>query len=88
MVGKIDIEVVSIAEQPLVMVQDSKHALKTYQNNLSSGTRALILGNYLALFRYLAEMVKSGGPAFPCDVFKADRQDDNAATRIFSSESL
>ena len=84
----IDVEITVIRGQPLVMVQDSKHALKTYQNNLSSGARALVLSNYTALFRHLGDMVNRGGPAYPRDVFKSDRQDDNAALRIFSSDSV
>jgi len=35
---------------PVVMVQDSKHALKTFRNNLFSGARALVLGNHITMY--------------------------------------
>lgn len=35
--------------QAICMVQDSKHALKTLRNNLFSGARLLVLGNYPAM---------------------------------------
>ena len=58
--GQADIKVtiVIIMGQALVMVQDSKHALKTYWNNLSSGAQALTMGNFIVAFHYLLEMVK------------------------------
>lgn len=36
--------------QPLSHMQDSKHGLKTYRNNLFSGARLLTLGNYTAVY--------------------------------------
>jgi hypothetical protein len=36
--------------QPVSLLQDSKHALKTLQNNLFSGARLLTLGNYTMLY--------------------------------------
>ena len=84
----VSLDITVIHGQPLVMVQDSKHALKTYRNNLSSGARALVAGNQLMLFRHIADMVNQGGPVYPRDVFNSDRQDDNAATRFFSSDSV
>ena len=65
----IAIETVVIHNQPLVMVQDSKHTFKTFRNNLSSGARLLVLGNYIAMFHHLAEMVDCGGPSYPRDVY-------------------
>ena len=40
------------ANSPVVMIQDSKHALKTMRNNLFSGARALVLGSHLAMYSY------------------------------------
>ena len=78
-------------ESPLVMVQDSKHALKTMRNNLPSGARALVLGNHLAMYSYARDLAfteTSGHPLYHRDVEKMDRQDDNAATRLFSAATL
>lgn len=38
---------------PVCMVQDSKHALKTFRNNLFSGARLLVLGNYVAMYSHI-----------------------------------
>ena len=76
---------------PIVMIQDSKHAAKTMRNNLFSGARALVLGNHLAMYSYVRDMAFSplpGCPLYHRDVEKLDRQDDNAATRLFSAASL
>jgi len=74
-------------DSPVVMIQDSKHALKTMRNNLFSGARALILGSHLAMYSYawdLAFTEIGGHPLYHCDVQKMDRQsDDNAATLDF-----
>ncbi|KAI0671454.1 hypothetical protein C8Q78DRAFT_1153176 [Trametes maxima] len=74
---------------PIVMVQDSKHALKTFRNNLFSGARLLVLGNDVAMYgfaRLLAFLEDS--PLYERDIEKIDRQDDNAATRLFSATAL
>ncbi|KAJ3002796.1 hypothetical protein NUW54_g5652 [Trametes sanguinea] len=84
--------VLTIAEihgRPLVMIQDSKHAAKTFRNNLFSGARALVLGNFLAVYHYARDIAFHAlGPLFHRDVEKLDRQDDNAATRLFASATL
>ncbi|OCH92999.1 hypothetical protein OBBRIDRAFT_863358 [Obba rivulosa] len=75
--------------QPVVMVQDSKHALKTFRNNLFSGARALPMGDYLPTYRRIREVAfAEGSPLYHRDVEKLDRQDDNAATRLFSAATL
>lgn len=75
--------------QPMCMIQDSKHALKTFRNNLFSGARLLTLGNYTAMYRHIRELAeKDGSPLYRRDVEKLDRQDDNAASRLFSSHTL
>ncbi|KAI0664773.1 hypothetical protein C8Q70DRAFT_904467 [Cubamyces menziesii] len=83
------VEIAVYNGQPIVMIQDSKHALKTFRNNLFSGARLLILGNDVAMYgwaRLLAFLEDS--PLFNRDIEKLDRQDDNAATRLFSATTL
>ncbi|KAJ6620818.1 hypothetical protein B0H10DRAFT_2432733 [Mycena sp. CBHHK59/15] len=73
----------------ICMIQDSKHALKTFRNNLFSGARLLALGSYTAIYSRIREMAfADGAPLFHRDVEKLDRQDDNAATRLFSADTL
>lgn len=76
---------------PVVMIQDSKHALKTMRNNLFSGARALVLGGHLAMYSYARDLAFTeigGHPLYHRDVQKMDRQDDNAAMRLFSAATL
>ena len=75
---------------PVAMVQDSKHALKTFRNNLFSGARALVLGNHVAMYSQVRSIAFSipPGPIYRRDVEKMDRQGDNAATRLFTAETL
>ncbi|PSS18269.1 hypothetical protein PHLCEN_2v3207 [Hermanssonia centrifuga] len=83
------IKVARVNGQLLVMIQDSKHAAKTYRNNLFSGARALVLGNHIAIYSYIRDLAfEKAGPLFHCDVEKLNRQDDNAATRLFSASTL
>ncbi|TBU21591.1 hypothetical protein BD311DRAFT_743520 [Dichomitus squalens] len=75
--------------QPVVVVQDSKHAAKTIRNNAYTGTKVLVLRNHCVLYEdihHLAFLADS--PLYHHDVEKVDRQDDNAATRLFSSGQL
>jgi hypothetical protein len=75
--------------QAICMVQDSKHALKTLRNNLFSGTRLLVLGNYTAMYLHILHVAQGNGtPLYSRDVTKVDRQDDNAAVRLFSADVL
>lgn len=75
--------------QAICIVQDSKHALKTLRNNLFSGARFLVFGNFVAMYRHiLAVALGDGTPLHMRDVTKVDRQDDNAAVRLFSSATL
>ena len=70
-------------------MQDSKHGSKTYQNNLFSGARLLTLGNYTAIYAHICAIAfEDHTPLYHCDVEKLDRQDDNAAARLFSSNVL
>ena len=83
------ITVIKIRGQPLSIIQDSKHALKTYRNNLYSGARCLVMGNYVALYEQVLHLSRGEGtPLYQRDVNRVDRQDDNAATRLFSAGVL
>lgn len=75
--------------RPTVFVQDSKHSLKTFRNNLFSGARLLVLGDSVAFYAMVREMgFDSNSPIYHRDVEKLDRQDDCAAARLFSASSL
>lgn len=72
--------------QPISMVQDSSHGLKTDCNNLFSGARLLTFGNHVALYCRVHEgAFEEGSPLYHRDVKKLDRQDDNAATQLHSA---
>lgn len=76
-------------DQPIAMVQDAKHALKTGRNQLLSGAHLPVLGNYPLFYTQVRHLAASEtGPLYNRDVEKLDRQDDNAATRLFCSETL
>lgn len=73
----------------ICIIQDSKHALKTMRNNLFSGARLLTFGNFISIYRHIADIAQGAGtPLFSRDVKKVDRQDDNAAVRLFSADVL
>ncbi|KAF4621775.1 hypothetical protein D9613_012143 [Agrocybe pediades] len=73
----------------ICMLQDAKHALKTMRNNLFSGARFLVFGNHTMTYENILRIVEgAGSPLFKRDVNKLDRQDDNAAARLFSAEVL
>ena len=75
--------------QPVVMVQDSKHAAKTARNNATTGAKLLTLGNYVAMYSQIRRAAfADDGPLYRRDVEKVDRQDDNAACRLLSSATL
>lgn len=68
---------------PLITIQDSKHSLKTFHNNLFTGARLLVLGNYTARYDTMHNIAfMEASPLYHQDVEKLDRQDDHAATRL------
>ncbi|TFK59586.1 hypothetical protein BDN72DRAFT_944352 [Pluteus cervinus] len=78
-----------IEGQGVAMVQDSKHGLKTSRNNLVSGTHTITLGNFVANYDQLFDLANhTKTPLFSRDVRKVDKQDDNAATRVFCADLL
>lgn len=83
------ITIVRYRGQAMCMIQDSKHALKTFRNNLFSGARLLTFGNFTAIYNRIREIaLEDDTPLYKRDVDKLDRQDDNAASRLFSSHVL
>jgi len=71
------------------MVQDSKHAAKTARNNVTTGAKLLVLGNYIAMYSQVRKpALARNGPLYKRDVEKVDRQDDNAACRLLSCATL
>ncbi|KAH9835199.1 uncharacterized protein C8Q71DRAFT_858853 [Rhodofomes roseus] len=78
-----------IAGQPVVMIQDSKHGAKTFRNNAYSGARFLTLGNVYFLYRHIRQAARGkDSPLYERDVERLDRQDDNAAARLYSAQFL
>lgn len=74
---------------PIVVLQDSKHGLKTVRNNLFSGARFLVIGNYPAYYEQIRVLAHDPrGPLYIRDVDNADKQDDRAAVRLTSAASL
>ncbi|KAH7876772.1 uncharacterized protein C8R40DRAFT_1236404 [Lentinula edodes] len=47
--------------QPVAMIQDSKHALKTFRNNLYSGARLLVLGNHSLFYAQIHKLAHDPG---------------------------
>lgn len=76
-------------DQPIATIQDPKHLLKTFRNNLYSGARMLTFPTDIATYSQVRRIsVAADSPIYIRDVEKADRQDDNAATRLFSGATL
>jgi hypothetical protein len=71
----------------IAIMQDSKHGLKTFRNNLLSGSRFPVFGNGMTTYQHIRQIAfEEGSPIYHRDVdSKLDRQDDNAAARLFSS---
>ncbi|KAI1783947.1 hypothetical protein LXA43DRAFT_902571 [Ganoderma leucocontextum] len=86
---RLDIPCFGPSKQPIIPLQDANHGQKTYRNNLFSGCTLLTLGNEVAMYKHIRDMAFSDdGPLYRRDVEKVDRQDDNAATRLFSADAL
>ena len=50
------ITIVRYRGQAMCMIQDSKHALKTFRNNIFSGARLLTFGNFTAIYNRIREI--------------------------------
>lgn len=72
-----------------VTIQDACHGRKTGRNNIFTGVRGLILGNFVVYYEQLhAIAMQDNTPLYERDVIRSDRQDDNAASRTFSAATL
>ena len=75
--------------QPIATLQDPKHLLKTFRNNLYSGAQLLTLPNHVLHYSQVRDIAMTeDSPIYRRDVEKVDRQDDNAATRLFSGDTI
>lgn len=85
----IRLEIPLIHGQPSIIVQDSKHALKTARNQMLTGARILVLGNYTIHFALLQDAAQNPtSPLQSRDIVNVDKQHDGAAARVLSAESL
>jgi len=85
----INVVIPVIKGQPVAIIQDSKHVLKTFHNNLFSGAQLLVLGNHIAVYEHIHQLAyENNSPLYVRDVERLDRQDDNAATRLFAADTL
>ncbi|KAJ7022802.1 hypothetical protein C8F04DRAFT_1272209 [Mycena alexandri] len=76
-------------KHPIVIIQDSKHGLKTARNQIMTGARMLIVGCFImcySMLRQLADHIL--GPLFWHDISNAKKQDDRATARLFSAVTL
>ncbi|KAJ6554369.1 hypothetical protein B0H19DRAFT_1071772 [Mycena capillaripes] len=74
---------------PTIIIQDSKHALKTAHNQIMTGARVLVLAFFVIIYTFIWELAKNiASPLYVRDVEKQDKQDDLAAARLFSGNTL
>ncbi|PBK83677.1 hypothetical protein ARMGADRAFT_944673 [Armillaria gallica] len=70
-------------------IQDSKHSLKRFWNNIFTGAQVITLGNFLVYYKQIHDIaVDKSGPLYEHNVIKYDKQDNNATSHLFSSELL
>ncbi|KAG8764094.1 hypothetical protein FRC11_005504 [Ceratobasidium sp. 423] len=75
--------------RPCVVVQDDKHGLKTFRNNMYSGARLLVLGSETVMYSQVYEMVEDPTSTIHRrDVEHMDRQDDGSAEGLFNELTL
>ncbi|KAJ7211695.1 hypothetical protein GGX14DRAFT_623340 [Mycena pura] len=87
---RICVPLYSLAGNMYVNAQDAPHARKTARNNIFSGARGLVLSDFVVHYKQLYDMAMtvSDPTLYERDVIRADRQDDNAAHRVFSAATL
>ncbi|KAF8171785.1 hypothetical protein K438DRAFT_2024000 [Mycena galopus ATCC 62051] len=74
---------------PTLVLQDSKRALKTARNQILMGARILVMGFFVILYTQIRDLAANiAGPLFTRNVEKVDKQDDRAAARMFSGNTL
>ncbi|KAJ7195371.1 hypothetical protein GGX14DRAFT_575687 [Mycena pura] len=73
-----------------INTQDAPHARKTGRNNFFSGARALVVGDFVAHYKQLYNMAMcvDDPTMYPRDAVRADKQDDNAAVRVYAAATL
>ncbi|KAF9486852.1 hypothetical protein BDN71DRAFT_1554513, partial [Pleurotus eryngii] len=75
--------------QLIVMIQDSKHTLKTLHNNAFTGAKLMVIGNHTFSYQDFHMLaLHPGSPMYHRDVEKLDQQDNNAAARMFAADTL
>ena len=85
----IHIPILRVCGQHIAIIQDPKHCRKTGRNNLFSGARLLVLGNYTVFYEQVRTLAsEADSPLYWRDVDRLDRQDDRAAARLFSAAFL
>ncbi|EUC59875.1 hypothetical protein RSOL_328130 [Rhizoctonia solani AG-3 Rhs1AP] len=74
---------------PSVIIQDSKHGLKTFRNNMYSGARLLVVGSETVMYSQVREIAEDPGSTLHLrDVENMDRQDDGSAECVFNQLTL
>ncbi|KAJ7056056.1 hypothetical protein C8F01DRAFT_1312064 [Mycena amicta] len=73
-----------------INTQDPSHARKTGHNNAMSGARGMVLSDFVVHYHQLYDLAvnTTDSPLYEKDVAGYDKQDDNAANRVFSSVTL
>ncbi|KAJ1306446.1 hypothetical protein OPQ81_007449 [Rhizoctonia solani] len=74
---------------PCVIIQDSKHALKTLCNNLYSAGRLLVMGTETPMYSQVREIAEDPDSTLHrCDIENNDRQDDVSTECVFNQLML
>lgn len=85
----IQIPMIGVDKQPLVTIQDPKHARKTAANQLLSGARLLSFGSFYVSISQLALLFQHIPLSlYHKDVFNCDKQDDGRAYGTFNDDTL
>ncbi|PLW51200.1 hypothetical protein PCANC_11431 [Puccinia coronata f. sp. avenae] len=74
--------------QPVVPVQDPKHARKTASNQLLSGAWLLSFGKFCANISHLVALLGESLSLYSRDVLNCDKQDDGRAYRTMNWETF
>ncbi|KAK7684272.1 hypothetical protein QCA50_012596 [Cerrena zonata] len=80
----VTIPLLPVSGKPRVLGTDGKHGKNN--GSVQSGAHTPVLGNSIAHFGQLKEIVDSeNSPLLRADIIGVDKQDDRAAARLFSS---
>ncbi|QRW16719.1 hypothetical protein RhiXN_04721 [Rhizoctonia solani] len=76
-------------DNPCVIIQDSKHALKTLRNTLYSGARLLVMGSRTPMYSQVRDIAEDPDSTLHRrDVENNDRQDDVSTECVFNQFTL